>query len=239
MHSNTPGYFKFTLCNDMEFNYQVLVDIMFIDSKPILYVIDTATSFQAVQFFHNMTAKETWHTLHLAQIDTYIESLDTFISDTGTNFTSTEFKANTCIIAIEVEKVPVEAHNSIDKLEQYYVPLRRVFQVIIGDLHGQDVNNESILQMTVKAVNNTAGPDGLVSTLLVFSTYPRLSDTLSSLPSIATQAIIICKAMVEVRKEKAKQQVSDTLGMHNGPNTLETLNLPLQAEVKVWRKNIG
>jgi hypothetical protein len=28
------------------------------------------------------------------------------------------------------------------------------------------------LQMAVKAVNDTAGPDGLVLTLLVFGTYP-------------------------------------------------------------------
>ena len=33
-----------------------------------------------------------------------------------------------------------------------------------------------VLQMAVKAVNDTAGPDGLVPALLVFGTYPRLSE---------------------------------------------------------------
>jgi hypothetical protein len=45
MHGNAPGRFKFTLRDDLEFNYQVLVDVMFIDGKPILHVIDAATSF--------------------------------------------------------------------------------------------------------------------------------------------------------------------------------------------------
>jgi hypothetical protein len=93
--------------------------------------------------------------------------------------------------------------------------------------------------MAVKAVNDTAGPDGLVPTLLVFGTYPCLTETSLPSPPITTRANAICKAMAEVRKLKAKQQVSDALSIQNGPNTLETLDLPLQVEVKVWRENIG
>jgi hypothetical protein len=233
MHSNAPGRFKFTLRDDKEFNYQVLVDVMFIDGKPILHVIDAA------RFLRNMTAKEAWDALRLTWIDTYVGPPDTLVSDAGTNFTSAEFKANARIMAIEVEEVPVEAHNSIGKLERYHAPLRRAFHVIAGDLRGQGVSNESILQMAVKAVNDTAGPDGLVPTLLVFGTYPRLSDASPPSPSIAARAVAIRKAMAEVREVKAKQQISDALGMRNGPNTLETLDLPLQAEVKVWRENVG
>ena len=239
MHSTAPGRFKFTLNDDMEFNFQILVDIMFIDGKPILHVIDAATSFQAARFLRDMTAKEVWDTLRMAWIDTYVGPPDTLVSDAGTNFTSAEFKANARIMAIKVEEVPVEAHNSIGKLERYHAPLRRAFHVIAGDLRGQGVSNESILQMAVKAVNDTAGPDGLVPTLLVFGTYPRLSDASPPSPSIATRALAIRKAMAEVREVKAKQQISNALGMRNGPNTLETLNLPLQAEVKVWRENRG
>ena len=76
-------------------------------------------------------------------------------------------------------------------------------------------------------------------TLLVFGTYPRLVDSSPPSPSIAARSIAIRKAMAEVRKEKAKQQIGEALGMRNGPNTMETLGLPLQAEVKVWRENIG
>jgi hypothetical protein len=38
-----------------------------------------------------------------------------------------------------------------------------------------------MLQLAVKAVNDTASPNGLVPTLLVFGAYPRLSSILVSL----------------------------------------------------------
>jgi len=73
----------------------------------------------------------------------------------------------------------------------------------------------------------------------VFGAYPRLTHMSPPSPSIETRTRTIRKAMAEVRQVKAKQQVHDALGMRNGPSTLETLNLPLQAEVKVWRDGIG
>ena len=214
MHNNAPGRFKFTLRDDMEFNYQVLVDIMFINEKPVLHILDMATSFQAARFLRNMTAKEVWDTLRIAWIDTYVGPPDTIVTDAGTNFTSQEFKTNARIMAIELEEVPVEAHNSIGKLERYHAPSRRAYKVIAADLQGQSINNEAILQMAVKAVNDTAGPDGLVPTLLVFGTYPRLVDSSPPSPSIAARSIAIRKVMAEVRKEKAKQQIGEALGNH-------------------------
>src|SRR6266536_1259631 len=41
------GRFKFTLREDLDFNYSIFVDIMYIDSSPILHIIDEATRFQA------------------------------------------------------------------------------------------------------------------------------------------------------------------------------------------------
>jgi len=71
---------------------------------------------------------------------------------------------------IKVKEVPVKAHNSIGKMEQYYVPLCCAYKIISSELKG--VSKKLILQMAVKAVNNSTGPDGLIPTLLVFGTYP-------------------------------------------------------------------
>jgi len=38
--------------------------------------------------------------------------------------------------------------------------------------------------MTVKAVNDLAGPDGIVSTLLVFGAYPRMIEDSAPSPSV-------------------------------------------------------
>ena len=53
------------------------------------------------------------------------------------------------------------------------------------------------------------------------------------------QAKAIRKAIKEVRRLYATRQVNDVLGIRNGLNTLTTLNLPLQSEVRVWRKKGG
>ena len=50
------------------------------------------------------------------------------------------------------------------------MPLCRVYEIISSELKG--ASKELTLQMAVKAVNNSAGPDGLVPILLVFGAYP-------------------------------------------------------------------
>ena len=238
MHGSAPGRFRFTLHDDIEFNYRVIIDIMYINRKPVLHAIDEATAFQAARFMTNMTAKTTWDTLRTMWVDMYVGPPDVVVTDAGTNLTAMEFRANAHAMAIKVEEVPVEAHNSIGKVERYHHILKRAYEVISADLE-TTVTSDHILQMAVKAVNDTAGPNGLVPTLLVFGTYPRISELSPSSPSISIRANAIRKAMAEVRKLRATRQVAEGLSMRNGPNILETIQLPLQSEVKVWRENIG
>jgi hypothetical protein len=54
--------------------------------------------------------------------------------------------------------------------------------------------------MAIKAINNTADPDGLVPTLLVYGAYLRITNLDPSTPSIIDQATIIRKAMSEIAK---------------------------------------
>ena len=81
--------------------------------------------------------------------------------------------------------------------------------------------------MAVKAVNDSAGPDGLVPTLLVFGAYPRMTDDSLLSLSITQRAEVIHKALKEVRRLYATRQVNDVLGIRNGLNTSNILDLPL------------
>jgi hypothetical protein len=40
MNRQAPQRFKFTLTDDQEFNYKIIIDIMYLDSKPVLHIID-------------------------------------------------------------------------------------------------------------------------------------------------------------------------------------------------------
>ena len=51
--------------------------------------------------------------------------------------------------------------------------------------------------MAVKAINNTASPNRLVLTLLVYGAYPRISNLDPPTPSITEQAAAIWKVMAE------------------------------------------
>ena len=87
--------------------------------------------------------------------------------------------------------------------------------------------------MAVKAVNNTAGLDGLVPTLLVYGAYLRISNLDPPTPSITEQAAIIRKAMAEIVKLRAKQTVNNALYYRNGLNITLVHNLPLNSKVLI------
>jgi hypothetical protein len=57
-----------------------------------------------------------------------------------------------------------------------------------------------MLQMAVKAINDLAGPDGIVPTLLVFGAYPRLTKIDPSSPLVTKRAEAICVTTKEVRR---------------------------------------
>ena len=58
--------------------------------------------------------------------------------------------------------------------------------------------------MAVKAINNTAGLNGLVPTLLVYGAYLRISKLDPLAPSVTDRAAVIRKAMAEIVKLWAK-----------------------------------
>jgi hypothetical protein len=237
MNSKAPGRFKFTLKDDYEFNWCIIVDVMYLDGKPVLHVVDEATAFQAAKFLKDMSAKTTWDTLRICWIDVYQGPPDIIVTDAGKNFASEEFRQHAATMDISIKEVPVEAHNSIGKVERYHSPLRRAFEILSKEL--PSLAKDLVLQMAVKAVNDSAGLDGIVPTLLVFGAYPRMTKDSPPSPSITERAEATHKAMKEIRHLYAKRQINDALAMRNGPNTEPLLSLPLQSDIRVWREKDG
>jgi len=87
--------------------------------------------------------------------------------------------------------------------------------------------------MAVKAVNDTAGPNGLVPTLLVYGAYLRISNLDPPTLSITERAAAIRKAIAEIVKLRAKQTVNNALYYRNGPNTTLVHNLLLNSKVLI------
>jgi hypothetical protein len=69
-----------------------------------------------------------------------------------------------------IKSVLVKAYNLISIVERYYSPLRRIYYIITSKI--LEINKDIVLQMAFKAINDSAGLDGLIPTLLVFRAYP-------------------------------------------------------------------
>jgi hypothetical protein len=121
------------------------------------------------------------------------------VYDAGKNFITIEFKQLTSSMLIEVKEVLVKAHNSVGLVERYHVLLRRAYKILQKKLKDKHINKEMILQMAVKAVNDSAGPDRIVLILLVFGLYPRMTKIDASLSTIVKRAEAIRAATKEVR----------------------------------------
>jgi hypothetical protein len=84
LHGRSPGRFKFNIKDDVTFNAEVVVDVMYLDSKPVLHVVDNATAFQAARFLRDMAAATVWETLQLCWLNVYTGPPDLIIYDAGT-----------------------------------------------------------------------------------------------------------------------------------------------------------
>jgi hypothetical protein len=185
IYRKSPGRFRFTLKDDVQFNHTVYVDTMYIDDQPVLYVVDEATGYQAARFLgpKGGSAQNIYDILRLCWIDVYQGPPDWIVHDAGTNFMSKEFAQSARVMGSRVKPVPIEAHNSIGKTERYHALVRRAYRIIKDEV--LDIGDDVVLQMAVKTVNDTAGPSGLVLTLLVYGAYPRLTEFDAPSPGIA------------------------------------------------------
>jgi hypothetical protein len=97
IHERSSSRFNFTLKNDLEFNFNIIVDILYLEiksdvNKSILRVMNETIRFQVDRWLKNIIARHVWDQLRVCWIDTYLESLDLITSDTNKQFIVREFK---------------------------------------------------------------------------------------------------------------------------------------------------
>jgi hypothetical protein len=133
-HDKSPGRFKFNLRDDINFNYSIIIDVFYIEGKPVLHVVDEGTRYQSGRWLRNLTAKHTWDTLRMCWIDTYLGPPDQITTDAGKNFASNKFDQYAQTVDTKVNIVPVEAHNSVGIVERYHALVRRAYSIISTEI---------------------------------------------------------------------------------------------------------
>ena len=167
-----------------------------------------------------------------AGLSTYFGPPDLITADIGKKFIAKEFKQYAANMGIIVKNAPVEAHHPIGMVERYHGPLCRVYSIITTEIPG--IEPDSALQISFKSINNSVGPNGLVFILLVFDAYPKMTESDILSPSITQHAMAMKKALDEVRKCTASQQVNDPLNTWNGPSTATVYDLPINSPILVY-----
>eukprot|EP00171_Calliarthron_tuberculosum_P022824 IDg22824t1 len=108
-----------------------------------------------------VTAEDVWRALRLCWIDVYLGPPNVLAHDAGKNLVARAFQRHSALMTIDTKPIPVESANSMTYVERYHAPIRRSYNIIRADL--PNITEEEALQYAVKALNDSVGPDGLVS----------------------------------------------------------------------------
>jgi hypothetical protein len=237
-YAKSSERFKFVFKNDVNFNYSIIVDVMYIWNHLILHVIDDVIRFQAAKWLQNISAKHIWDMLHLCWIDVYLNLADHILTDANKNFASREFRQFVISMTIIIKAVLVEVHSSIDVVKRYHAELRRTYQIIFENLEST-ISKEITLQMIVKTINDTVDCDELMLILLIFETYFCMHIMNLSILSIIQRVMTIEKAIIEIRKFRAERQIFVAFNIRNDSIIISIHESLLNSDVLIWRDNFN
>jgi hypothetical protein len=110
-----------------------------------------------------------------------------------------------------------------------------MYVIIIAKISNIDSN--STLQMTFKALNDSIEFNELIFTLFVFEAYLRMIEMNAFSSTIIQRFIAMRKAMNEIRKSIVARQVNDALNTRNDSFSILIHALSLNSDVFVYREN--
>ena len=204
-----PFCFKVAMPDGIVFNNELEMDLMFINKVPILHVVDVGTNFSGAEILKRQNINGIWNAFQKCWASIYIGYPNKMRVDAGSVFTSPKWSKITDLTGITLDISGVESHNSIAKEEKYHDTLRRIFLKIQTDY--KKLEKETILKLTIKAMNDTMGPNGLVPSLLVFGALPRFPAIANNLANQRDRMETLQMAKDEMEQIVAEQRLKTAL----------------------------
>jgi hypothetical protein len=195
VYSSKPIHFQIRDPAAIVFNHEIQLDLMYLHGKPVLHIVDVATTFSAANFLPAQDVSSVWNTFLTGWATLYIGFPECILADQGSVFMATHWKTACELSNIHLRHTGTESHNSLGSGERFHSPLRRIYEKI--SLEFPTIPEHVRLALSVKAMNDICGPEGLVPSLLVFGVLPRLSGITSALPHQSERM----KALQMARKE--------------------------------------
>ena len=161
---------------DIKFNNDIAMDLMWLQDgdkkRATLHVVDLQTGYSNAVFLNGQTVEDVWTAFLHCWVTTYLGYPSTLRVDQGRQFTAQRWSVRAAAAGIVLKPSGVESHNSLGLGERYHAPLRKIYERVRATVTSIDA--ETALRLAVKTMNDTMGPDGLVPTLLVYGSLPRL-----------------------------------------------------------------
>lgn len=207
--SDKPISFSVRRPDEIVFNQQLLIDIMYFNSKPILHVADRGTRFSAARYLRKADAQTVWNTFVQSWSSLYIGYPESILTDQGSVFMSKEWNRMCLVSDIKVQSTGIEGHNSLNAGESLHASLRRFLRRL--EMDHPDLKPDFALSIAVHVMNCTVNAEGLCPMLLVFGVTPSLPDVTRVMPSHVERATAIRNARAESAKVVAQQRVARAL----------------------------
>ena len=235
-YSTKPLTFQARCPDEIIFNKEVRIDLMFLQGKPVIHVVDTGTNVSAARFLPSQSTDAISNTFMYCWVTIYTGYPPSMLTDQGSAFRSEAWKAYCKRAQISRRHTGTESHNSHGPGESYHAMLRRVFNRI--SMQFPTLPTQLRLPTAVKAVNDTAGPNGLVPSLLQFGSMPSIPQTGPEderpLPNISECKEALCLARKEYGDLIARHRVQNSLN-RKMPSAAHKVYTPGQ-QVYVYRE---
>lgn len=147
--------------------------------------IDTNKQYGNSIVLQNTTSGAIWHGLLECWVKSFIICTRVLRLYQAASYTAKAFRELATAQRIELHSRALVSHNSIGVQEHFHGPLHPIFLKIKQNL--PSLHPEVCIRYAFKALNDTAGPNGLVPSSLVFG---RLTSHPLLQPSLPTQAEI-------------------------------------------------
>ena len=125
---NAPLRFRVLLGHaNVRFNAKSFIDIMYLDGRPVLHIVDEATRFSAARFVPKVSTDVIWDAIVLCWSTVYTGLPHTFAVDEGSQFRKI-FAELSVLHQVNIHKSGIESHNSLGIGERYHKPLRDTYR---------------------------------------------------------------------------------------------------------------
>ena len=163
---NAPLRFR-----NVRFNARAYIDVIYLDGKPVLHIVDEAMRFYPARFLTKMSKDAIWDSIVLCWSSVYTRLPDNIMVDEGSQFRKV-FAELAALRDVNIQKSGVESHNSLGIGGPCHKPLTDTYRKLKLDY--PSMQRQLLLALAVKVMNDTLGTEGIVPSAFVFGEFRSL-----------------------------------------------------------------